>query len=363
MKFRAVKTTSERELIVALRSCSRHVSLAQLSDWRKEGLLPPLASRGLGPNRGRCYYWDEKNILAHAQCVHDLLKRHRQHSIVILILWLCGHPAPLAKVRRAWLRHTRGVRSWPIRNAAPRDAALQWPYPDLLEGNRTDTVFLKTILKLSSSFTAGRNADTDALYDTLHRASDALGYKSEAAGGIQYHLFVLLRLIIASIENSSLLSMAKDEDLEAARRVTETAARLVQSLIGGEAVDFEIQLSSRMEIVGETFFLCALLLQRTGYRDHLSGSENAMRALLPQLAADTAGRERILAAFRYRLGEIWASPAGACPPVSRPGAESVRSREARKSKVSLALCLGSPLAFALQLLSSEFLAAITLVAA
>ena len=182
MKLRALHTTSERDMIVALRSGGRQVSLAQLSDWRKEGLLPPLASRGLGPNKGRRYYWNEENILAHAQCVHDLLKRHRQHSIVILILWLCGYPVALAKVRRAWLRHTRGVKIWPIRNAAPRDIALQWPYPDLLEGNRADTVFLKTILKLSSTFTAGRNAGTDALYETLRRAGDALGYKSEATG-------------------------------------------------------------------------------------------------------------------------------------------------------------------------------------
>ncbi|HJR56799.1 MAG TPA: hypothetical protein VJ798_09485 [Rhizomicrobium sp.] len=342
MKFRAVTTTSERELILALRSSGRHVSLAQLSDWRKEGLLPPLASRGLGPTKGRCYYWDEDGIFDHTQCVHDLLRRHHQHSIVILILWLCGHPVPMPKVRRAWLRHTRGTRSWPIRSSSSRgEAASSWPaYPKLLESNRTDTVFLKTILKLSSSFAAGRRSDTDDLYHTLHRASDALGYQSDAAGGgIQYHLFIVLRLIIAAIESSSLLGEAKDDDLEAARRITETATRLVQTLIDeGRQDNFEVRLSGRMEIVGEPFFLCALLLQRTGYRDHLASSEAAMRTLLSHIDGhEAADRHRVLNAFQHRLADIWASPAGEHPPAARhKAAENTKSGEARSVKASLA---------------------------
>jgi hypothetical protein len=363
MKFRAVTTTSERELILSLRSGGRHVSLAQLSDWRKEGLLPPLASRGLGPTKGRCYYWNEDNILNHARCVHDLLRRHHQHSIVILILWLCGHPVPLSKVRRAWLRHTRGSRSWPVRSVPPRgEAASSRPaYPELLESDRTDTVFLKTILKLSSSFAAGRRAESDDLYHTLHRASDALGYQSDAAGGIQYHLFIVLRLIIAAIESSSLLGEARDEDLEAARRITETATRLVQALIDEDRPEtFEVRLSGRMEIVGEPFFLCALVLQRTGYRDHIASSEAAMRSLLSHVdGREAADRERFFEAFRHRLSGIWAAPAG--DQTRQKAGEGAKSRQTGKMKASLAFCYAA--VFAVELLSENLLAAMAAFAA
>ena len=67
MKFRPNTTTSERQLCIALAATGRTVSLDELTAWRKDGLLPPMASTGLGAGKGKSYYWREEEIVARAQ--------------------------------------------------------------------------------------------------------------------------------------------------------------------------------------------------------------------------------------------------------------------------------------------------------
>src|SRR5690606_17425337 len=98
---------SERQLLAALQQAHVEVSSAQLSDWRKEGLLPPLSSRGRKAGGGRIYYWSQSGILDQARCVHALLARHGRHSAAMLVLWLCGYPVAASRARRAWLQRAR----------------------------------------------------------------------------------------------------------------------------------------------------------------------------------------------------------------------------------------------------------------
>ena len=105
MRYRPDTSISERELVLALAAGGRHVALSRLVNWRKEGLLPPLASSGVG--NGRSYYWREPNILAQAELVHDCLARHGRSDATIITLWLKGFWIPLPQLRRAWQNRAR----------------------------------------------------------------------------------------------------------------------------------------------------------------------------------------------------------------------------------------------------------------
>lgn len=312
MKFRADTTTSERQLIQVLEEGGRHVTLAQLSDWRKEGLLPPLLNRGLGPSKGKTYYWNEENIVSQAQCVHDLLARHGRHSVAALVLWLSGYPVPLSKVRRAWLQRSKRPKSWQLRGAAleGRPGAETWPQTPVR--NRAEEVLLRTVMTLSGSFTAGQRAETEEFYRTLHEAGEALGYTTETASEAHYRLFNTLSVVLSAIESSSLLNVASEEEMASARRLAAASIRLVQALTTENADRSDPAGVTRlMEVLGAPFFLCILLLQRTGYHDRLRRSLAAIETLEARIAACTPpDRGPLLKSFRTLLGKIWkADPA------------------------------------------------------
>lgn len=311
MKFRADTTTSERQLIQALEEGGRHVSLAQLSDWRKEGLLPPLLNRGLGPSKGKTYYWSEENIVSQAQCVHDLLARHGRHSVAALVLWLSGYPVPLSKVRRAWLQRSKRTRSWQLRSASKGSPGAEtWPQTPVR--NRAEEVLLRTVMTLSGSFTAGQRAETEEFYRMLHEASQALGYTTETASEAHYRLFNTLNVVLSAIESSSLLTVASEEEMASARRLAAASIRLVQALAAKNAKrKGPAEGTHLMEVLGAPFFLCILLLQRTGYHDHLRRSLTAIETLEARiLASPSSDHDPLLKSFRTLLGKIWkADPA------------------------------------------------------
>ncbi len=312
MKFRAEATTSERQLILALEESGRHVSLAQLSDWRKEGLLPPLLNRGLGPSKGKTYYWSEANIVTQAQCVHDLLARHGRHSVAALVLWLSGYPVPLSKVRRAWLQRSKRPQSWQLRGAASKGRAGSETWPQTPVRNRVEEVLLRTVMTLSGSFTAGQRAETEEFYRTLHAAGEVLGYTTETASEAHYRLFNTLSVVLSAIESSSLLNVASEDEMASARRLAAASIRLVQAL-GAENAEQSgpAGVTRLMEVLGAPFFLCILLLQRTGYHDHLRKSLTAIEALEARiLASKPSDHGPLLKSFRTLLGKIWkADPA------------------------------------------------------
>ena len=112
MKFRSESTTSERELLLALTDSGRSVSLAMLSDWRKEGLLPPFASSGRGQSKDKSYFWRETDIGVRARLTYDLVRQYGRIDSVILILWFTGFNVSVPKFRRAWLHKARSRKPW-----------------------------------------------------------------------------------------------------------------------------------------------------------------------------------------------------------------------------------------------------------
>ena len=105
MKKRSLDTTSERQLLDAMHAGGRKAGLAELRAWRKAGLLPPLASHGIGT--GRSYYWREPDIQAQAEQVHDALQRHGRIDEALITVWLAGFDVPLERVRRAWANRAK----------------------------------------------------------------------------------------------------------------------------------------------------------------------------------------------------------------------------------------------------------------
>jgi len=338
MKFRAKTTTSERQLIVALAESGRHVSHPQLSGWRKEGLLPPLANRGLGPAKGKSYHWNHENIVVQAQCVHDLLARHGRRSVATLVLWLCGYPISLIKVRRAWLQRSKRPKTWQLRNASTigKPETQAWPYSPAR--NRADAILLKTVLTLCGSFTAGQRSETEELYETLHRASEALGYTADTTNEVQYRLFNALSVVLSAIEGSSFLTVASEEDMASARRLTAASVRMVQALTAGNAEKAcPVELTRLMEILGAPLFLCVLLLQRTGYDNQLCKSLAALEGLQAALIENTlSDRDQLLTLFRSQLAKIWSAPP---TPPKNPVPEPMLASGIAGPISSLGLCI------------------------
>ena len=298
MKARAASSLSERELVQVLKQDGVSVSLAQLGDWRKEGLLPPLSSRGRGAGGGRIYFWNDAGILDQARCVRDLLARHGRHSTAILVLWLCGYPVSSAKARRAWLQRARRPRVWQLRDGALAEAPPAEP--------AADTFLLQAVLKLCSSFTDSQRAESLEMQELLLRAGTALGLTDTLEEERRHRFFTALGLVLAAIDNSSLIATASESDMEAARLLTESTGRLVLELTAPEHGASPEELARWMETLGAALFLCALLLQRTGYRSHLSQSQGAMRDLMLRLRPGT-DRAALLLSFRALLQDIWST--------------------------------------------------------
>src|SRR5437868_11243428 len=111
---------SEPELLKAMIARGRNVSLQTFANWRRSGLLPPLANRGRGQGKGKHYYWSQRDILSHALHVYDLLKADAARDTVVLILWLSGFDVPIEQFRRAWLHRIKYDRVWKVqRQSAP----------------------------------------------------------------------------------------------------------------------------------------------------------------------------------------------------------------------------------------------------
>src|SRR5665213_3073293 len=92
---------------MALAATGRAVSLEELSAWRKDGLLPPMSSTGLGTGKGKSYYWGEENILARGKAVYHAMHRHGRADQPLVILFLSGFSVALPQLRRAWLHRAK----------------------------------------------------------------------------------------------------------------------------------------------------------------------------------------------------------------------------------------------------------------
>jgi len=287
VKLRPDSTTSERQLVQAMATTGRPVTLADLANWRKDGLLPPLASHGLGPGKGKSYYWREENILTHACAAFDLLGKYGRPDTVTWMLWLCGFCVPLPQLRRAWAHRCKSRRPMPLRPAADPVPALA--PDDFLDGFETagglPCFLLNVVLKLGASLAPDRDGEAAEMVALLRRLLARVMRPNHADGlgdaGLARQLWQLIRIVGSVLETSELVAETKDTDLQEAQRHLCAAARLLQECSIMDARDdahapallWPPQLAEQL---GPPLFVLILVLLRSGHRGLL---EDATRDL------------------------------------------------------------------------------------
>jgi hypothetical protein len=76
-------------------------SLRTLTNWRSEGLLPPLSRVGRGRARGVRRAWED-DVLDQAISVHCLLTDRARTEDALLRLWFSGYPVDADRAKETW---------------------------------------------------------------------------------------------------------------------------------------------------------------------------------------------------------------------------------------------------------------------
>jgi hypothetical protein len=279
VKLRPQTTTSERQLSLALAATGRMVSLDELTTWRKDGLLPPMASTGLGTGKGKSYYWQDENILARAQTVCDAMRRHGRPDQVLVTLFLSGFKVPLAQLRRAWLHRGKLRKSLTVQTAAssePSDLPHFMPaLPDML---------------LQITICVGDAVSTDDMpgaLAVLERGLARLGHDKRARNSDTTGRFWCLASVIASaLESSNLLSDASDEKIQEAQRHLGPIAGLLADCCESERP------ADVIEALGPPLFIFVLTLLHSGH-------EAMLEAFLARVSVARPGGVRQLTEVPY----------------------------------------------------------------
>ena len=251
--------------MLALAAGGRKVALSDLSVWRKDGLLPPLASSGVG--NGRTYYWREPDILAHARAAHDALQKYGRVDMTIVTLWLQGFRVPLTQLRRAWAYRSQQRKPLRIRpRAQGRHLAEARGFPAGLPG-----LLAHTMVNMGAAVDCGENPQQ--VISLLERALVKLGYAGASdKDGMASHLWQALTVIAWALEGGDLIREASDEELWKAQRYLCLAMGVLDDCRGSE---------DRSEIV-QTLAPNLFLLLLTQLR---SGRETFLESLAMRLTA------------------------------------------------------------------------------
>lgn len=272
MPGRSPSTTSERELIVALAGQGRIVTLANLVGWRKEGLLPALASQGLGMGRGRAYYWSEPNIVGHACATFDLLRKYGRPEAALWMLWLQGFPVPIRQFRRVWASRSRN-RGWtarPTPRCQPISHALHKLSQPGLQGQGGATyLLLQATLALSGALVPD-DGDAAAITRIIERALAWVSGVNELPtpedDQAAERLWLTVRIMCAALENSDLVSVTDDVELLEAQQYLLAAGRLLQRC-GDRSLEEETSWPSWLaERMAAPTFLLILVMLRSGHK-------------------------------------------------------------------------------------------------
>ncbi len=224
------------------------MSLEELAAWRKDGLLPPLASHGVRAS-GRCYYWREPDILVHAETVHDVLRKHGRREAATIGLWLRGFEVPLPQLRRAWLHRSRGTGQSRIRRVSGRDYAFQ-PLRGL-----SGLVLCATVCATASI--ENSPASTKTTLAVLQRASAALGQISENQNETEA-LWRIAMALLPVLASSDVVSAASEGELREAQRHLGAAFEFLSNFRGNETMD------AVFDSLGPPIFLFVMTLLRSG---------------------------------------------------------------------------------------------------
>ena len=262
MRFRPETSTSERQLVLALAEGGRRVSLDELAVWRKDGLLPTLASHGMRA-AGRCYYWREPDILAHAETVHDVLRKHGRREAATIALWLRGFEVPLSQLRRAWLHLNRGHGQARIRRLSSRAHAFQ-PLRGL-------PGLMLCATACATAPIENPPASTKTMLAVLQRASTALGQASENQNEAEASWRIAMALLPV-LASSDVVSAASDGELREAQRHLGAAFAFLSNFRGNESMDAVI------DSLGPPIFLYVMTLLRSGQHSLLETVMNRIGA-------------------------------------------------------------------------------------
>lgn len=204
---------------MALAAAGRAVSLEELRTWRKDGLLPPLASYGLGTGKGKSYYWREGNILEQAQAACDAMRRHGRTDHTLVTLFLSGFPVPLAQLRRAWLNRVR------LRKPPSVHVTRERPDAIALMDPGTDSLLLQAALCAGAAIHLDGTPEQGAMELLLSRAAAKLGLIQHGANdpGLTGQLSHLLLVVGSVLDQGNLVREAADQDLLDAQRYLGTA--------------------------------------------------------------------------------------------------------------------------------------------
>lgn len=247
MSSRSTDSVSERQLVWALAKSGRSVPLSRLAAWRKDGLLPPLASTGVGA--GRAYYWREPDILQQAELVHDGLTRHGRADVVAVALWLRGFSMALPKLKRAWQSCLR-MRKTPAIRRPPAGHGIK----------DTGTDDLSQLLQQVMLGTAAAVQLDDKSRPALILLAAAANRLDIPPGdrAVQVRQFWQMVQVLASVlAASDVVSQASEEEMLKARDLLCSALDFIKMSSGEDA---EIV----TEVLGETLFLYVLTLLRSG---------------------------------------------------------------------------------------------------
>ena len=257
MKFRPNTTTSERQLCIALAATGRTVLLDELTAWRKDGLLPPMASTGLGAGKGKSYYWREEEIVARARAVYDAMQRHGRPDEALIALFLSGFAVSLVQLRRAWLHRARMRRPPAVRVVRKNfdTSGLMDPGPDRL--------LLQAALCVGAAVETGSAPQRVATMALLDRALSKLRLKWEGANdaGLADQLWQLLNIIGSVLDSSDLVREARDDELRIAQRHLGVAMQFLSDCSNAS--------EGPGEKLGSQLFLFFLTLLRSGQADTL----------------------------------------------------------------------------------------------
>lgn len=258
--------------------CGRAVTLANLVGWRREGLLPPLASRGLGTGKGKYHYWAEPNILAHAKAAYDFLHRYGRPEVATWMLWLSGYSVPLPQLRRVWSYRSKMRKMWTARPSLRSEVTADFlglPGRSMM-GNQGGPapLLLQAILALSGSLMPD-DGDSASIVEIIERAlahvSRANGHSGFAHDVTARQLWLVLRIVSSALENSDLISIASDDELREAQKYVRLAGILLSRCgdqpleEAGEAI-WQSWLAERM---APPVFLLVLVLLRSGHKPML----------------------------------------------------------------------------------------------